>query len=172
MDQAVALGAGPGAEARGQGCVDGLLELTGDRLALGGEVDAALPGGQATFIALREAAQRISDHGRIIQISSALTVSPLPGMALLIAGKTADDQLARTLAWEVGSRSVTVNSVLPRLTRTAVIATVPRTSSTRPRPAHRWAAWANPRTSPTSSRSWLATPPAGSPAKPSTPPGE
>ncbi|WP_433241919.1 SDR family NAD(P)-dependent oxidoreductase [Actinomadura nitritigenes] len=80
---------------------------------------------RATFVALREAARRISDHGRIILISSALTMSPLPGMALLVAGKAAGDQLARTLAWEVGSRSVTVNSVLPGLTRTDVIATVP-----------------------------------------------
>lgn len=81
---------------------------------------------RATFVALREAARRIRDHGRIILISSALTVSPLPGMALLAAGKAAGDQLARTLAREVGSRSVTVNSVLPGLTRTGVIDTVPR----------------------------------------------
>ncbi|WP_405724269.1 SDR family oxidoreductase [Streptomyces sp. NBC_00028] len=80
---------------------------------------------RATFMALREAATRISDHGRIILISSALTVSPLPGMALLAASKAAGDQLARTLAWEVASRSVTVNSVLPGLTRTDVLATVP-----------------------------------------------
>ncbi|MBP2706329.1 SDR family oxidoreductase [Microbispora sp. RL4-1S] len=81
---------------------------------------------RATFVALREAARRIRDHGRIIVISSALTVSPLPGMALLAAGKAAGDQFARTLAWEVGSRSVTVNSVLPGLTRTGVIDTVPQ----------------------------------------------
>ncbi|SDI55627.1 SDR family NAD(P)-dependent oxidoreductase [Nonomuraea jiangxiensis] len=81
---------------------------------------------RSTFVALREAAQRISDHGRIILISSALTVSPLPGMALLAASKAASDQLARTLAWEVGSRSVTVNSVLPGLTRTDVIDTLPQ----------------------------------------------
>ncbi|MEV5753392.1 SDR family oxidoreductase [Actinoallomurus sp. NPDC052308] len=80
---------------------------------------------RATFVALREAARRIRDHGRIILISSALTVSPLPGMALLAAGKAAGDQLARTLAWEVGSRSVTVNSVLPGLTHTDVLKTVP-----------------------------------------------
>jgi 3-oxoacyl-[acyl-carrier protein] reductase len=80
---------------------------------------------RATFGALREAAQRISDHGRIILISSALTVAPLPGMGLLAASKAASDQLARTLAWELGSRSVTVNSVLPGLTRTDVLATVP-----------------------------------------------
>ena len=80
---------------------------------------------RATFIALREAAQRIRDQGRIILISSALTVSPLPGMALLAASKAAGDQFARTLAWELGSRSVTVNSVLPGLTRTDVIDTVP-----------------------------------------------
>jgi 3-oxoacyl-[acyl-carrier protein] reductase len=80
---------------------------------------------RATFVALREAARRISDHGRIILISSALVVAPLPGRALFAAGKAASDQLARTLAWELGPRSVTVNSVLPGLTRTDVLATVP-----------------------------------------------
>lgn len=78
-----------------------------------------------TFGALREAARRIRDGGRIVLVSSALTVAPLPGMALLAAGKAAGDQLARTLAWELGPRSVTVNSVLPGLTRTGVLATVP-----------------------------------------------
>jgi 3-oxoacyl-[acyl-carrier protein] reductase len=80
---------------------------------------------RATFVALREAARRIGDHGRIILISSALTVAPLPGRGLLAAGKAAGDQLARTLARELGPRSVTVNSVLPGLTRTAAIANVP-----------------------------------------------
>lgn len=80
---------------------------------------------RSAFVALREAARRIRDNGRIIVISSALTVTPLPGMALLAAAKAAGDQLARTLAWEVGPRAVTVNSVLPGLTRTEVINTVP-----------------------------------------------
>jgi len=43
VDEAVALGGGPGAEAGGQGGVDGLLELAGEGFALGGEVDAADP---------------------------------------------------------------------------------------------------------------------------------
>ncbi|NUS16910.1 MAG: SDR family oxidoreductase [Streptomyces sp.] len=80
---------------------------------------------RGTFGALREAARRVRDHGRIVLVSSALTVAPLPGMALLAASKAAGDQLARTLAWELGPRSVTVNSVLPGLTRTDVLATVP-----------------------------------------------
>lgn len=80
---------------------------------------------RATFEALREAARRLHDHGRIVLVSSALTVAPLPGMALLAASKAAGDQLARTLAWELGPRGVTVNSVLPGLTRTRVLETVP-----------------------------------------------
>lgn len=121
---------------------------------------------RATFVALREAARRISDHGRIILISSALTVAPLPGMGLLAASKAAGDQLARTLARELGSRSVTVNSVLPGLTRTDVIATVPPhiiEDAEAPRP---WAAWVS---RPTSSPSSPPTPAAGSPPRPSTP---
>lgn len=78
-----------------------------------------------TFTALREAARRIRDHGRIVLVSSALTVAPLPGMALLTAGKAAGDHLARALAWELGPRSVTVNSVLPGVTRTDTMATIP-----------------------------------------------
>ena len=80
---------------------------------------------RGTFVALRECARRIRDHGRIILVSSALTVAPLPGRALLAAGKAAGDQLARTLAWELGARSVTVNSILPGLTRTDAISAVP-----------------------------------------------
>jgi 3-oxoacyl-[acyl-carrier protein] reductase len=80
---------------------------------------------RSTFAALRESARRIRDHGRIIVISSALTVAPLPGRALLAAAKGAGDQLARTLAWELGPRSVTVNSILPGLTRTDVLSSVP-----------------------------------------------
>jgi 3-oxoacyl-[acyl-carrier protein] reductase len=49
----------------------------------------------------------------------------MPGAALLAASKAAGDQLARTLAWELGPRSVTVSSVLPGLTRTGVLDTVP-----------------------------------------------
>jgi 3-oxoacyl-[acyl-carrier protein] reductase len=72
----------------------------------------------ATFRALREAANRVRDGGRIVQISSGMTVLPQPGGGLFAASKAAAEQLARALAHEVGHRGVTVNSVLAGPVRT------------------------------------------------------
>lgn len=70
------------------------------------------------FVALREAARRVRDGGRIVVISAGATLGHLPGAALYAASKAAVDQLVRYLAWELGPRGVTVNSVLPGGTRT------------------------------------------------------
>jgi 3-oxoacyl-[acyl-carrier protein] reductase len=73
---------------------------------------------RAGFVALREAARRVRDGGRIVVIGSGVTVDYLPGAALYAASKAAVDQLVRYLARELGPRGVTVNSVLPGATRT------------------------------------------------------
>ncbi|MEH0934490.1 SDR family oxidoreductase [Micromonospora psammae] len=65
------------------------------------------------FIALREAAIRLPDGGRIVAISAGLTLMPRPGTGVYAASKAAVDHLVRVLAHEVGARGITVNSVLP-----------------------------------------------------------
>lgn len=73
---------------------------------------------RATFVALREAGHRMRDNGRIVFISSAATRLSPPGEALYAASKAAGEQLVRTFAREVGTRGITVNSVLPGPTDT------------------------------------------------------
>ncbi|MFF2327436.1 MULTISPECIES: SDR family oxidoreductase [unclassified Streptomyces] len=73
---------------------------------------------RATFLALREAAHRIRDKGRIIVISSGATVTARPASGLYAASKAAGEQLVLAAAKELGPRGITVNSVLPGATRT------------------------------------------------------
>lgn len=65
------------------------------------------------FFACQQAVHRISDGGRIINISSAVTLMMLPGYSIYAASKAAVDQLTRVLAKEIGERQVTVNAVCP-----------------------------------------------------------
>ncbi|MGY1961496.1 SDR family oxidoreductase [Nocardia gipuzkoensis] len=73
---------------------------------------------QATFVAFREAAQRVRDGGRILYISSSVTRGSDPFMPLYAASKAAGEQMVRAFAREVGPRGITVNSVLPGPTKT------------------------------------------------------
>ena len=65
------------------------------------------------FFACQQAAHQISDGGRIINISSAVTQMMLSGHSIYAASKAAVDQLTRVFAKEVGGRQVTVNAVAP-----------------------------------------------------------
>jgi 3-oxoacyl-[acyl-carrier protein] reductase len=73
---------------------------------------------KGVFIGCQEAARRIADGGRIINLSSATTGLTLPGYGVYDATKGAVEQLARFLAHELGSRGVTVNTVSPGATET------------------------------------------------------
>lgn len=73
---------------------------------------------RASFTALREAANRLRDGGRIVAISSGVTANHRPGTGLYGAAKAAVDQLVRVLARELGPRGITVNSVRPGAIRT------------------------------------------------------
>lgn len=72
---------------------------------------------RAVFVAAREAANRLRDGGRIVVISSGIAVTNRATAGLYAASKAASDTLVKTLAKEVGHRGVTVNSVLPGVTR-------------------------------------------------------
>jgi len=73
---------------------------------------------RGTFFALQEAAKRVREGGRIVNISSGGTVTSGPGAGLYLGGKAAVEQFGMALAKELGPRGVTVNNVLPGMTRT------------------------------------------------------
>ncbi len=73
---------------------------------------------RGTFFALQEAAKRLRDGGRIVNISSGGTVTGGPGAGLYLGAKAAVEQFSLALAKEHGPRAITVNAVLPGLTDT------------------------------------------------------
>lgn len=73
---------------------------------------------KGTFFALQEAAKHISDHGRIVNISTAGTVSGGANFAAYVGSKSAIEGFGLCLAKELGARGITVNAVLPGLTET------------------------------------------------------
>ncbi|SNQ47873.1 Uncharacterized oxidoreductase MexAM1_META1p0182 [Frankia canadensis] len=77
---------------------------------------------RAGFLALREAANRVVDGGRVVVISSGVTITRRPGTGVYAASKAAVEQLARVLARELGPRQITVNCVLPGAVRTDALA--------------------------------------------------
>jgi len=73
---------------------------------------------KGVFYALREAARRLADGGRIVNLSSSATRLMLPTYGAYVATKAAVEQLTRIFAKEIGPRGITVNSVSPGPTNT------------------------------------------------------
>ena len=73
---------------------------------------------RSTFVALREAANRINEGGRIVVISSGVTKTLRAGSGVYAASKAAGEAFAQVLAKELGARGITVNAVLPGAVRT------------------------------------------------------
>jgi 3-oxoacyl-[acyl-carrier protein] reductase len=73
---------------------------------------------RAPLALMREAARRLRDGGRIVNISSINTVYPAPGVGLYAASKGALEQLTAVAATELGGRGITVNTVSPGVTDT------------------------------------------------------
>ncbi|MFF9569637.1 SDR family oxidoreductase [Streptomyces sp. NPDC014685] len=76
---------------------------------------------RAVFLTIRHAALRMRDGGRIVNISTANTVRPGPGISAYAAGKGALEQLTAVAAHELGARSITVNTVSPGATDTDML---------------------------------------------------
>lgn len=73
---------------------------------------------KGSFLAVRYAARRLRDNGRIINISTGGTVRTSPTWAVYNASKAAAEQVIRTAALELGGRGITANSVSPGATDT------------------------------------------------------
>jgi 3-oxoacyl-[acyl-carrier protein] reductase len=73
---------------------------------------------KGVFLTLREAATRLKDGGRIINLSSSVTRLMMPAYGTYSATKSAVEQLTRVFAKEVGQRGITVNSISPGPTNT------------------------------------------------------
>ncbi|MER5785576.1 SDR family oxidoreductase [Streptomyces mobaraensis] len=72
---------------------------------------------RATFLGLREAANRLRDGGRIVVVSTGITRTHRPGAGVYAASKAACEAMTLVLAEELGRRGITANCVLPGLTR-------------------------------------------------------
>ncbi len=81
---------------------------------------------RATFFVFREAARHVRTGGRIIGISSNMTLQGRQGVALYAASKAAVEQFVRILAKEMGARKVTVNAVAPGPTDTSMVSQLSR----------------------------------------------
>jgi 3-oxoacyl-[acyl-carrier protein] reductase len=68
---------------------------------------------KSVFYTLREAAAKLSDHGRVVNISSTVTRLMLPRYGAYAATKAAVEQLTRIFAREMGKRGITANIVSP-----------------------------------------------------------
>jgi 3-oxoacyl-[acyl-carrier protein] reductase len=81
---------------------------------------------QGTFFVFREAARRVRNGGRIIGITSNMTLQSRAGIALYAASKAAVEQFVKILARELGPKSITVNAVAPGPTDTDMVSQLSR----------------------------------------------
>ena len=81
---------------------------------------------RGTFFVLQEAAMRVAAGGRIVAISTNMTLQTRPGIALYAGSKAAVEQFVRVLARELGEREITVNAVAPGPTDTEMVSQLSR----------------------------------------------
>ncbi|HUA67683.1 MAG TPA: SDR family oxidoreductase [Candidatus Saccharimonadales bacterium] len=73
---------------------------------------------KGTFFACQQAATRLAESGRIINLSSSTTARFMPTYGAYVATKGAVEQLTRSLAKELGPRRITINAISPGPTET------------------------------------------------------
>jgi 3-oxoacyl-[acyl-carrier protein] reductase len=75
---------------------------------------------KGSFNAMREAATKLQHGGRVINFSSSLVGTRLPGYAVYAATKAAVETMTNILAKEMRGKNITVNAVAPGPTATAL----------------------------------------------------
>jgi 3-oxoacyl-[acyl-carrier protein] reductase len=73
---------------------------------------------KGVFFAIQQAARRLCDGGRIVNISTVATALSGPGVAVYAGSKAAAEQFALVAAKELAERAITVNTVSPGFTDT------------------------------------------------------
>ena len=73
------------------------------------------------YFAMQEAAKVIQEGGRIVNISTDGTHMGFPGVTAYLASKGALEQISKGLAHELALKGVTVNTVSPGFTETAML---------------------------------------------------
>lgn len=68
---------------------------------------------KSVFLMMKTASEKMENKGRIINISSSTSKLMMPTYAVYSAAKAAVEQMTRVFAKEIGSKDITVNSVLP-----------------------------------------------------------
>lgn len=68
---------------------------------------------RGTFLCMREAARRISDNGRIINIGTSLLAGMAPNYSAYAGTKATMEEVTRMGARELGDRGITVNTISP-----------------------------------------------------------
>jgi len=73
---------------------------------------------KGTFNTLREAARRMQQGGRIVNLSTSLVGTALPGYSVYAASKSAVEMMTNIMAKELRGKNITVNAVAPGPTAT------------------------------------------------------
>ncbi|MEZ5735485.1 MAG: SDR family oxidoreductase [Novosphingobium sp.] len=76
---------------------------------------------RGTYFAMQNAMRVLSDGGRIVNISSGLTRNWAEMSGAYAGSKAAIEKFTRSLSKEAGARGITVNAVLPGVTRTDIL---------------------------------------------------
>ncbi len=77
---------------------------------------------RAPFLMMQAAADKLTDGGRVVNISSGVTSTALAGIALYSGAKAFLDQVTKVAAAEFAARRITVNAVAPGSTATGPFA--------------------------------------------------
>jgi 3-oxoacyl-[acyl-carrier protein] reductase len=76
---------------------------------------------KGTYFVLQQAAQKVRNGGRIIQISSTSSLYPAAGLGIYAPSKAGGKVVVEILAQELGHRQISVNSVFPGPTKTPMM---------------------------------------------------